>query len=94
MEGAHGIGRALAQRLVGNGERVVDVPAKLAARVRVLSVGHGRKSDPDDAISVAIAAQSVPALRQVGMEDHAMVLHLLTNGEPPGGGWRHPLLRR
>jgi hypothetical protein len=42
VEGAHGVGRALAQRLVGDGEQVVDVPAKLAARVRVLSVGHGR----------------------------------------------------
>jgi hypothetical protein len=48
VEGAHGIGRALAQRLVGDGEQVLDVPAKLAARVRVLSVGHGRKSDPHD----------------------------------------------
>ena len=46
VEGAHGIGRALAQRLVGDGEQVLEVPAKLAARVRVLSVGHGRKSDP------------------------------------------------
>jgi len=78
VEGAHGIGRALAQRLVGDGEQVVDVPAKLAARVRVLSVGHGRKSDPDDAVSVAVAAQSVPQLRQVGVEDQAVVLHLLT----------------
>jgi transposase len=78
IEGAHGVGRALAQRLVGDGEQVLDVPAKLAARVRVLSVGHGRKSDPDDAVSVAIAAQSVPALRQVGVEDQATVLHLLT----------------
>jgi len=78
LEGAHGIGRALAQRLVGDGEQVLDVPAKLAARVRVLSVGHGRKSDPHDAISVAIAARSVPCLRQVGVEDQAVVLHLLT----------------
>jgi transposase len=44
----------------------------------VLSVGHGRKSDPHDAISVAIAARSVPCLRQVGVEDQAVVLHLLT----------------
>jgi transposase len=50
VEGAHGVGRALAQRLVTDGEQVVDVPAKLAARVRVLSVGHGRKSDPADAV--------------------------------------------
>jgi transposase len=78
VEGAHGIGRALAQRLVGDGEQVLDVPAKLAARVRVLSVGHGRKSDPHDAVSVAIAARSVPSLRQVRVEDEAVVLHLLT----------------
>jgi Transposase IS116/IS110/IS902 family/Transposase len=57
---------------------VVDVPAKLAARVRVLSVGHGRKSDPDDAVSVAVAARNLSSLRQVGVEDQAMVLHLLT----------------
>jgi transposase len=69
VEGAHGIGRALAQRLVSDGEQVLDVPAKLAARVRVLSVGHGRKSDPHDAVSVAVAARSVPQLRQVGVED-------------------------
>jgi transposase len=78
VEGAHGVGRALAQRLVGDGEQVLDVPAKLAARLRVLSVGHGRKSDPDDAVSVAVAARNVPALRQVRVEDQATVLHLLT----------------
>jgi transposase len=78
VEGAHGIGRALAQRLVGDGEQVMDVPAKLATRVRVLSVGHGRKSDPDDAVSVAVAARHAPSLRQVGVEDQATVLHLLT----------------
>jgi transposase len=78
VEGAHGVGRALAQRLVGDGQQVVDVPAKLAARVRVLSVGHGRKSDPHDAVSVAVAARSVPQLRRVGVEDQATVLHLLT----------------
>jgi transposase len=72
------MGRALAQRLVGDGEQVLDVPAKLAARVRVLSVGHGRKSDPADAVSVAITARNVPALRPVGVEDQATVLHLLT----------------
>ena len=78
VEGAHGLGRAVAQRLVGDGEQVLDVPAKLAARVRVLSVGHGRKSDPHDAVSMAIAARSVSSLRQVRVEDQATVLHLLT----------------
>jgi Transposase len=78
VEGAHGIGRALAQRLVGDGEQVLDVPAKLVARVRVLSVGHGRKSDPDDAVSVAVAARNARGLRQVRVEDQAVMLHLLT----------------
>jgi transposase len=47
--------------------------------VRVLSTGHGRKTDPADAVSVAVAARSAPRLRQVGAEDHAVVLRLLTN---------------
>jgi hypothetical protein len=42
VEGCRG-GRSLAQRLVADGELVLDVPAKLAARVRVYSQGHGRK---------------------------------------------------
>ena len=41
--GCFGAGRSLAQRLVADGELVLDVPAKLAARVRVYSRGHGRK---------------------------------------------------
>jgi transposase len=61
VEGAHGVGRALAEGLVGDGEQVVEVPATLAARVRVLSVGHGHMSDSHDAVSVAAAAQSVPS---------------------------------
>jgi transposase len=79
VEGAHGVGRALAQWLVGDAEPVVDVPAKLAAQVRLLSAGHGRKSDPADAVSVAIAAQGASWLRQVEVEDQAVVLRLLTS---------------
>jgi transposase len=37
VEGCHGAGRSLAQRLAADGETVLDVPAKLAARVRVYS---------------------------------------------------------
>ena len=37
MEGAGGIGRPLAQKLLAAGERVVDVPPKLSSRVRLLS---------------------------------------------------------
>ena len=46
VEGANGAGRPLAQRLLEDGERVVDVPAKLAARVRLYDTGqsHDRRS--------------------------------------------------
>jgi hypothetical protein len=56
VEGCHGARRSLAQRLVTDGEVVVDVPAKLAARVRVFSQGHGRKTARDDAMSIGLAA--------------------------------------
>jgi transposase len=94
VEGAGGMGRALAQQLVADRERVVDVPAKLAARVRVLSTGHGRKTDPVDAVSIAVAAQSAPGLRQVTVEDHAVVLHLLTNRREDLVGMRTQTLNR
>jgi transposase len=94
VEGAHGVGRSLAQRLVADDEKVVDVPAKLAARVRVLSVGHGRKTDPDDAVSVAVAAQHTVSLRQVEREDHAVVLHLLTNRREELVGMRTQTVNR
>ncbi len=56
VEGCHGAGRLLSRRLVADGELVLDVPAKLAARVRVYSQGHGRKTDADDAVSIGLAA--------------------------------------
>src|SRR5213078_4294018 len=37
IEGATGMGAMLAQQLVGAGERVVDVPPKLSARMRLLA---------------------------------------------------------
>ena len=56
VEGANGVGRPLAQRLLEDGEHVVDVPAKLAARVRLFDTGHNRKTDARDAHSIAIVA--------------------------------------
>jgi transposase len=51
VENAAGLGRPLARWLLGDGEQVVDVPAKLSARVRLLATGHGRKPDQADALS-------------------------------------------
>lgn len=79
VEGAAGLGHLLAQGLVANEETVLDVPATLAARVRLLARGHGRKTDGIDAASVARVAQSQPDLRRVGLEDHSAVLRLLSD---------------
>jgi transposase len=62
IEGAAGLGAPLTTLLGTDGVEVIDVPAKLAARVRVLSRGHGRKNDDADALSVGIAALTSPAL--------------------------------
>jgi Transposase len=77
VEGAGGVGYLLAQQLVAAGERVLDVPATLAARVRVLGSGRN-KNDPNDAYSIAVAARHAPKLEQVARADHAAVLRLLS----------------
>ena len=77
VEGCNGSGRSLAQRLVADDERVVDVPAKLAARVRVFSTGHGRKTDRDDALSIGHAALNAPGLNEVRCDDAVVALKLL-----------------
>ena len=63
VEGANGAGRPLAQRLLEAGENVVDVPAKLAARVRLFDTGHNRKTDALDAHSVAVVGGRTKTLR-------------------------------
>src|SRR5689334_11582241 len=74
IEGAAGLGNLLAQQLVAAGERVLDVPPKLAARVRLLQSGNTSKNDPNDAFSVAVAALRSKVTRPVIAEDHAVVL--------------------
>ena len=39
------IGKHIANRLLADGEQVVDVPWKLSARARVFATGQGRKTD-------------------------------------------------
>ena len=74
VEGAGGLGHLLAQQLVAAGEQVLDVQPKLAARVRLLEAGDTNKNDPNDALSVAIAALRSKARRQVRADDYAAVL--------------------
>jgi transposase len=77
VEGCYGAGRSLAQRLVADSEIVLDVPAKLAARVRVYSCGHGRKTDKDDAVSVGLAALDGTGILPVTSDDATVSLRLL-----------------
>ena len=76
VESAGGLGYLLSQQLVGAGERVLDVPPTLASGVRVLGTGKSNKNDPNDALSVAIAALRSPGLRSVEPADHREVLRL------------------
>ena len=77
VEGANGIGRPLAQRLLASGERVLDVPAKLAARARVFDTGQGRKTDATDAHSIVMVALRDKGLREVRDDPELTVLRLL-----------------
>jgi transposase len=76
VEGAAGLGRGVAQGLAAGDELVVDVPAQLAARARLLNTGHARKTDSIDAASVAMVALHHPGLHPVRAEDHSVVLRL------------------
>lgn len=79
IEGATGLGAPLTNRLRADGLAPVDVPAKLAARVRLLSTGHGRKSDEADAVSVAVAALNSARLRSVQVEDSIIALRAVVD---------------
>jgi transposase len=65
--------------LAAAAEQVVDVPAQLAARVRLLNSGHARKTDALDAASVAAVAVHHSRLRLVRAEGHSVGLRLLSD---------------
>ena len=79
VEGANGAGRPLAQRLLEAGEHVVDVPAKLAARVRLFDTGHNRKTDARDAHSIAIVAVRTEGLRVLQVDGELEALRMLAD---------------
>jgi hypothetical protein len=86
VEGARGLGHLLAQQLIAAGERVLDVPPKLAARVRLLDSGQINKNDPNDGVRAG-RLERVGLGQQLGAE-----LLRLTHGRgralqghPPAG---------
>ena len=58
VEGSEGISRHIAQRLIADGEPVVDAPQKLSARLRFYATGQGRKTD-DPAVDVNLVGSVV-----------------------------------
>jgi transposase len=94
VEGANGLGRPIAQQLAAAGEQVLDVPATLASRARLLSKGGGRKTDATDAASVAQVALHCPTLRAVAAEDQTTILRLLAERRQDLTGERTRILNR
>ena len=94
IESVGGLGYLLAQQLVAQGEEVLDVPATLASRIRVLATGRSNKNDPNDAHSIAIAALRAPALRSVEPADHGEVLRLLSKRNSDLGRQRSRVICR
>ena len=57
----------------------VDVPAKLAARVRLFDTGHNRKTDARDAHSIAVVAVRTKTLRVLQLDGQLEALRMLTD---------------
>jgi hypothetical protein len=79
VEGSNGAGRPLAQRLLADGEQVVDVPAKLSARARMFDTGHNRKTDAHDAHAVAVVAVRTTGLRVLAYDEQLEALAMLSD---------------
>ena len=63
VEGANGVGRPLAQRLLESGGASWTSRPRLAARLRLFDAGHNRKTDAHDAHSIAMVAVRTAGLR-------------------------------
>ena len=79
VEGCEGIGRHIVQRLVADGEPVVDVPAKVSARLRFYATGQGRKTDDTDAHSITLVGVRMTGLRPVVSNEQIEILRLLVD---------------
>ncbi len=69
----------MAQRLLADGELVVDVPTKLSARAWLFDTGHNRKADAHDAHAVAVVAVRTKGLRVLSYDVELEALQMLTD---------------
>ena len=68
------MGKYLAQRLVAEGETVLDVSTRRAALVRVFAGGNGRKTDDTDAHSIALVGLNSTDLPRVRPDEVTVTL--------------------
>ena len=69
----------MAQRLIAGQEIVIDVTAKLSARMRVYATGQGRKTDDTDAHSIALVGVRINGLHAVVHDERMEILRLLVD---------------
>jgi transposase len=79
VEGCRGTGKNLAQRLISQGESVIDVPSRKSSLVRAFASDSGRKTDDVDAYSIALAAWHSPDLERVQTDGQCETLRLLAH---------------
>jgi hypothetical protein len=79
VEGAKGLGRSISQILVARNQAVVDVPATLSMKIRVLTTGGGHKTDRRMSGPWPWPPCTIKGLHRVAAEDQDSVL-----GLPPG----------
>ena len=79
IEPCNGVGTYLAQRLVAEGEHVLDVSTRRAALVRVFAGGNGRKADDTDAQSIALVGLNSTDLPEVRLDEVTVSLRLLSS---------------
>src|SRR5665811_1119217 len=79
IEGCERIGSEMCIRDRAAGEPVVDVPAKLSARMRMFATGQGRKTDDTDAHSIALVGVRISGLQPVVSDDQLEMLRLLVD---------------
>src|SRR3954470_10452540 len=79
IEGCQGIGRHIANRLLADGEQVVDIPPKLSARARVFATGQGRKTDATAPHSIALVGTRMAGLRPLVNDEQLAVLRILAD---------------
>ena len=94
IEGCNGMGKPLSQRLVAAGEKVLDVPTRRTALVRVYAGGNGRKNDDTDALSIALVGLRTPGLIEVVVDERAATLRLLAHRRAELVGGRTQLVCR